>query len=150
MSKSRRLSIASPPCHIEWRPSRWQGAILWSLAGLAPLALLASDLPRAWAWLLALLACAWGIVDARRQRAQPRRQLLVPAGRGAATCDGTCIDGLRVGWRGSLAFLQWRDGNGRRQRAAFWPDTLDAGMRRELKVAMLRRDAARDAASMAG
>jgi toxin CptA len=124
--------------------------MLWSLAGLAPLALLASELPRAWAWPLALVACAWGIFDARRHRAQPRRNLLVPAGRGVATCDGVRIDGLRVGWRGPLAFLQWRDGDGRRQRAAFWPDTLDAGMRRELKVAMLRRDAARDAASMAG
>lgn len=124
--------------------------MLWSLAILAPLSLLASDLPRAWAWPLALLACAWAVRDARRQRASPPRRLLIPAGRGAATCDDSRIDGLKVGWRGPLAFLQWRDGDGRRQRAAFWPDTLDAGMRRELKIAMMRRDAARDTASMAG
>lgn len=150
MSKSRRSSIASAPCRIEWRPSRWLGAMLWSLAVLAPLSLLASDLPRAWAWPLALLACAWAVRDARRQRALPPRRLLIPAGRGAATCDGGRIDGLQVGWRGPLAFLQWRDGDGRRQRAAFWPDTLDAGMRRELRIAMMRRDAAPDTASMAG
>ena len=150
MSKSRRSSIASAPCRIEWRPSRWMGAMLWSLAILAPLSLLASDLPRAWAWPLALLACAWAIRDARRQHALPSRRLLIPAGSGAATCDGDRIEALRVGWRGPLAFLQWRDGDGRRQRAAFWRDTLDAGMRRELRIAMMRRDAARDTASMAG
>lgn len=122
----------------------------WSLAVLAPLSLLASDLPRAWAWPLALLAGGWAIRDARRQRALSPRRLLIPAGRGAATCDGGRIEALRVGWRGPLAFLQWRDGDSRRQRAAFWPDTLDAGMRRELKIAMMRRDAARDTASMAG
>ena len=32
MSKSRRSSIASAPCRLEWRPSRWLGAMLWSLA----------------------------------------------------------------------------------------------------------------------
>lgn len=124
--------------------------MLWSLAILAPLSLLASDLPRAWAWPLAALACGWAIRDARRQRLLPPRRLLIPAGRGAATCDGGRIDALQVDWRGPLAFLQWRDGDGRRQRAAFWPDTLDAGMRRELRVAMMRRDAARETASMAG
>jgi toxin CptA len=150
MSKSRRSSIASAPCRIEWRPSRWPGAMLWSLAVLAPLSLLASDLPRAWAWPLALLACAWAIFDARRYRAMPPRQLTIPDGRRAATCDGERIDALQVGWRGPLAFLRWRDAQGRRQRASCWPDTLPAGMRRELRIMMHKRDAASDPASMAG
>ena len=36
MSKSRRSSIASVPCRLEWRPSRWLGAMSWALALLAP------------------------------------------------------------------------------------------------------------------
>ena len=100
--------------------------------------------------LLALAAGAWGVVSARRQRAMPPRLLLVPPGRAAATCDGAPIVDLRFGWRGPLAFACWRDGTGRSHRASWWPDTLDAGMRRELKVVMLRRDPAAEPASMAG
>ncbi|WP_240906136.1 hypothetical protein [Thermomonas sp. HDW16] len=80
----------------------------------------------------------------------PPRQLVIPAGRGTATCDGERIDDLQLGWRGPLAFLRWRDGEGRRQRASLWPDRLPAGMRRELRIAMQRREAASDSASMAG
>ena len=116
--------------------------MLWSLAVLAPLSLIASDLPRRVAWPAALAVAAWAILDARRHRALPMRQLTIPAGRGAAACDGESIDGLRVGWRGPLAFLHWRDRHGHRHRASFWPDTLPAGMRRELRLAMQRRDTA--------
>ena len=124
--------------------------MLWSLAVLAPLSLIASDLPGRVAWPAALAVAAWAILDAGRHRALPMRQLTIPAGRGAAACDGESIDGLRVGWRGPLAFLQWRDCHGHRHRASFWPDTLPAGMRRELKIAMQRREAASDRPSMAG
>ncbi|HWS79164.1 MAG TPA: hypothetical protein VN205_12405 [Thermomonas sp.] len=124
--------------------------MLWSLAMLAPGSLLASDLPRGLAWPLALAALAWAIADARRYRARPARQLVIPAGRASASCDGERIDDLRVHWRGPLAFLRWRGGDGRRQHAALWPDTLDPGMRRELRIAMIRRDAASEPASMAG
>ena len=150
MSKSRRSSIASAPCRLEWRASRWLGAMLWSLALFAPFSLIASDLPRGVAWPAALVACAWGVFDARRYRATPARELTIPAGRGAASCGGERIDGLQLGWRGPLAFLSWRDDAGRRHRASFWPDTLPAGMRRELRIAMQRREAASDRASMAG
>ena len=155
MSKSRRSSNASASpeqacCRLGWRPSRWLGAMLWSLALLAPFSLLASDLPRAWAWPLALAAAAWAIFDARRQRAIPARLLLIPTGRGAPTCDGERMHGLQLRWRGPLAFLHWRDARGRRRRASFWPDTLPAGTRRELKLALQRREAASGAASMAG
>ena len=36
MSKSRRSSITSAPCRLEWRSSRLVGAALWFLAVLAP------------------------------------------------------------------------------------------------------------------
>ena len=45
MSKSRRSSNASAPCRFDWAPSRWLTAALLALALLAPLSLLASDLP---------------------------------------------------------------------------------------------------------
>ena len=116
--------------------------MLWSLVLLAPFSLLASDLPRAVAWPFALAAMGWAIFDARRYRTLPARQLVIPAGRGVATCDGERIDALQIRWRGPLAFPHWRDPRGRRQRASWWPDTLPAGMRRELRLAMQRRDTA--------
>lgn len=126
MSKSRRSSITSVPCRLEWRPSRQVGAALWYLALLAPFCLLASDLPRGWAWPLAVLAGLVGIRDAWRHRHQPTCQWVIPAGRGAPTCDAGRIEGLLVHWRGPLAFLRWRDGVGRTRRCVFAPDTLSA------------------------
>lgn len=124
--------------------------MLWALALLAPLSLIASDLPRACAWPLACGACAWALSDARRYRARPPCHLVIPVGRGGATCDGARIDGLRVYRRGPLAFLHWRDAAGKRRRLSFWPDTLAACTRRELERALQQREAATDAAKVAG
>ncbi len=150
MSKSRRSSIASAPCRIEWRPSRWVSVMAWSLVVLGPVSLLASDLPRGWSWPLALLALCWAVFEANRYCLLPPLDLLIPAGRGQARCNGGSIDALRVDWRGPLAFLSWRVAGGSVQRASFWPDTLDSRQRRELRLALMRGDSARDAASMAG
>jgi len=124
--------------------------MLWSLAMFAPLSLIASDLPRWLAWPMALLAGLHGMVVARRHARQPSHRLLIPAGAGDASCDGGCMHGLELDWRGPLAFLRWRDAAGATRRLSLWPDTLDAGMRRELRIAMQRREAASDGASMAG
>lgn len=150
MSKSRRSSITSVPCRLEWRPSRQVGATLWFLAILAPFCLLASDLPRGWAWPLAVIAGLIGIRDALRHLRQPIRQLVIPAGRGAPTCNAERIEGLLVHWRGPLAFMLWRDGDGRNRRVVFAADTLPAPARRELKLAMQRREAAAGSPSVAG
>ena len=150
MSKSRRSSIASAPCRIEWRPSRWAGAMLLSLAALAPFSLLVSDLPQAWAWPLALAACTVGVINARRYRRLQPCALLIPGGHGQPACDGRTMHELQVEWRGPLAFLRWRDPDGRVRRLAFWPDTLPAASRRELRLATLRMQSAREAASVAG
>ena len=117
---------------------------------LAPFCVLASDLPRGWAWPLAVLASLVGIRDARRYRNQPARRWVIPAGRGAPTCDAERIEGLLVHWRGPLAFLRWRDADGRSRRVVFAPDTLPAASRRELKLALQRREAAAGSPSMAG
>jgi len=150
MSKSRRSSIAYVPCRLEWRPSRQVGAALWFLTLLAPFCLLASDLPRGWAWPLAAIAGLVGIRDAVRYRHQSPRQVVIPAGRGAASCDAERIECLGVHWRGPLAFVHWRDGDGRNRRVVFAPDTLAAPARRELKLAMQRREAAAGSPSVAG
>ena len=154
MSKPRRSSNASAipdlPCRIRWRPSAWLGGALWTLALLAPCAVLASDLPASWAWPLALAAGLHGIVLARRHRRQPSMRWIIPPGRGQPTCDGMPMPGLRVSWRGPLGFVAWRGGNGRWCRHALGPDVLDAAGRRELKLALQRRESAATGGPMAG
>ena len=148
MSKSRRSSNASACCHLEWRPSRQVGACLLALALLAPFSLIASEVPARWAFPIALLAAGIGLRDWRRYRRQAPIQLRIPAVRGDASGDGRPLCRFNVSWRGPLCFLRWRDG-GRRQRRVFWPDTLDAAGRRELKLALQRRESAGEAASVA-
>lgn len=149
MSKSRRSSsVSATPeagvCRLQWRPSRLPTIALWLMVALAPLSVLASDLPRGWAWPLALAATVYAVRQARRYAAQPALALVLPA------CGGTTVRHLRVEWRGPLARLEWSDPDGVRQRRLFWPDTLDARARRELRLAMMRREPAPDARSVAG
>ena len=149
MSKSRRLSIRSAPCRLEWRPSRWLGGMLWSLVLLAPFSFLMSDLPRTWAWPLALLVAAYGGFDARRQGRLQRCALVIPIGRGQPTCDGQPMLALRIEWRGPLAFLRWRTQEGRIRRLSLWPDTLPSTSRRELRLAAMRMEPALELTSVA-
>jgi len=124
--------------------------MLWALAVLAPFSLVASDLPRGWAWALAVLVFLRAVVDAWRHRALPPQAWRIPRGRAAPTCNDVPVADLQVAWRGPLAFLSWRDTRGRRRRASLWPDTLDAATRRELQLVMQRREPAPDGPSMAG
>lgn len=149
MSKSRRLSIRYAPFRIEWCQSRWTRVMLWSLALLAPFSLLMSDLPRAWAWPLAISTALFGVFDARRHGRQQPCALVIPIGRGQPTCDGQPMQALEVAWRGSLAFLRWRDPDGHVRRLVFWPDTLPSTSRRELRLAAMRVEPAPKAASVA-
>jgi toxin CptA len=123
--------------------------MLWSLAWLGPCSLLASDLPRAVAWPLAACVAGFGLVQAWRHGLAPALALVIPVGRGQATCNGLPMQALDIAWRGPLAFLRWRDPGGRVRRLVFCPDTLPASSRRELRLAGLRMQSARDAASMA-
>ena len=123
--------------------------MLWALSLLAPFSLLASDMPRAFAWPLAALVAIVGIVDAGRHARAPRVALAIPGGHAQATCDGQPMQDLRIDWRGPLAFLRWRDPAGRTRHLVFWPDTLPATSRRELRLAAMRMQPARDGASVA-
>ena len=65
MPHSTRWSSASAPCRLEWRPSPGFAAALAVLGLLTSSAVLASDMPRALAWPLALGALVHGLWLAR-------------------------------------------------------------------------------------
>jgi toxin CptA len=124
------------------------GALI-ALGLLAACSLLASEMPRAMAWPLAIVAAGYGGWLARRERLRPRRQLLWPANDMPLTLDGGPLQLAELQWRGPLAFLRWRASDGRVGHLGWWPDTLPAVQRRELRLAVERRPAALQAASMA-
>ena len=141
MPRSTRWSGASgssrpEPARIPWRPSRWVVGALLLLAALAPFAVLASEMPRAFAWPLACAAALTGLRAASRESRRPARLLALGGqdGQGGATLDGEPLAEAVLSWRGPLAFLRWRDAAGRRGRLSWWPDTLPAAERRVLKL----------------
>jgi toxin CptA len=140
---------ADPRCRLEWRPSRWLQAVLAALAGLAAFALLASEAPRPLAWPAALAALVHGAVLVRRERARPSFELVLRGGDGPVLVDGAPVADFRLQWRGPLAFAAWKQGDGRRRHATWWPDTLPPARRRELRLAAPPVPAARRHASMA-
>lgn len=149
MPHSIRSSSASAPCRLEWRPSRLLVACLLLLALAAALSVMASEMPRPAAWLLALAASAHGFRLAWRESRRAACEVVIAPGDAASSVDGVPVSALTVRWRGPLACLQWRTADGRSQRLAFWPDTLPAPRRRELRLAAPAAIAARPHASMA-
>ena len=148
MSISRRSSNASAPYRFEWRPSRWLAVALAGLGIFGACAVLASEVPRPIDWLIALAALYWGMRQATTEVARPPRQL-VWAPNGSLDIDGDNVARARLRWRGPIAFLDWRDGAGRRKVLAWWPDTLAAEQRRELRLAATRAVSAATRPSMA-
>ncbi len=145
-------AVSTPRAFVgrfQWRPSRWMVCALLALMLLAPLAVLQSGLPRILAWPVCAGALGYAAELTRRECSQARRLVVVPTGAGPVTVDGRAIEDVQVQWRGPLAFLRWNDENARAGYLAWWPDTLPAARRRELKLAMQAREAARPAGSMA-
>jgi toxin CptA len=139
MPKWPASSNASSGCRIEWRPSRWLGLALIALGALAATALCLSALPvpvRPWAALLALLH---GLRLARREMQRPVWTLEWAGGDSPARRLGPWGEqtwsGVRVLFRGPMATLTGRDAGGRRRREVWWPDTLPAAARRQLRLA---------------
>ena len=97
-----------------------------------------SDFEGPLAWLLALTAMGWGLWIARREWRRPARRLLVPTGEAPASVNGEPVEDLDVRWQGPLVIVAWRRA-GRRHELLFWPDTLPAAQRRELRLAMSTR-----------
>jgi toxin CptA len=115
---------------------------------MAAWSVLASELPPAAAWPLALLAVGEGSRLARGTLRSPPRTLVWPLD-GMPTLDGVALREPELHWRGPLAFLRWRDAGGRVRRLTLWPDVLPAAARRELRLAALEGSGAAPAASMA-
>ncbi|PPU32408.1 MULTISPECIES: protein YgfX [unclassified Xanthomonas] len=128
-------SPISAPCRLEWRPSRGLVCAVSALAVLALCAVWRSGVPL---WLAALLS-AWVPVSAARSLGallrSPARQVLIPWGELPASIDGQAVQALQVAWRGPIAVVSWTRADARRERLHFWPDTLPATQRRELRLA---------------
>ncbi|MBE2291389.1 MAG: hypothetical protein J0L89_02695 [Xanthomonadales bacterium] len=153
-------SSASAPCRVEWRPSRWLVAALLILSLLAPLSVLGAEVPRWLAWPLALAAAAWGLRLAWREAGRAPRWLVladratgpgdgIASHAGPDTLDGRPLARCEIAWRGPLAFVHAVDDAGRHQRLTWWPDTLPAARRRELRLAAAARGASRHGRPMA-
>ncbi len=135
MSRSHSSWNGSASCRLEWRPSMLQEAMLCLLGLLAVVAILGSALEPPFSVPLSLLVAGYTGRSARSGRRRPPRQLVIPAGESPATLDGLVLERLHVQWRGPLAFLAWQDASGQRGDLVWWPDTLDARQRRELRLA---------------
>lgn len=142
-----RRTPDAAPVRIDWRPSRWMVGVQVVMGLLAAFALLTCEIPYHWAVPMALMAMAYGALLARREASKPARQLVI-AGTGT-TLDGQAVHDPFVRWRGPLAFFEARDGEGRRLRLSWWPDTLPSARRRELRLAMAVQAAASSAPEMA-
>ncbi|OGT59148.1 MAG: hypothetical protein A3E01_20175 [Gammaproteobacteria bacterium RIFCSPHIGHO2_12_FULL_63_22] len=110
------------------------------LALLAILSLFLSALPQVACWLgvLAIVVPAW--IAIRRLASRPAQVLRI-AGDGSwavLLCVGRpprLFSKARLGIRGPMAFLQASDGAGRPIQWNWWPDTLPAAARRQLRLA---------------
>ena len=148
MLPSMPSSNASAPCRLEWRPSRWVAIALCLLTVFSVPSLLASDLPRPFAWLIAVVASTAGWRSMGRELRRPTCEIWM-AGDGQVTVDGEAVHAFAIDWRGPIAFLSWRDAEGRMQRRSFWPDTLPPPRRRELRLAARDRMAPPETGGMA-
>ena len=116
---------------------------------LAAIAVIASELPLKIAGPLACIAVLYGEWLARRESRHEVVELVIPPNEAAPTIDGLPMEDLQIQWRGPLAFLHWRDGQGRRRHLQGWPDNLAPGERRELRLAMAARAPAHSPGSVA-
>lgn len=158
MSNLQRSSHVSATCQsptesfggrLEWRPSRLLVAAMLALGALGAAAVLASEMPRAPAWLLAGASLVHGVRRAAELRRLAPVSVFCDARTGTVAIDGVPVADPGWHWRGPVAFLRWRDRDGRRRMLAFWPDVLDASRRRELRLAAGSAAASRSQPSMA-
>ncbi|WAT13549.1 hypothetical protein [Xanthomonas fragariae] len=130
----RSLPIFAP-CRLDWQPSRWLFCALSVLVALALWAVWRSGVPLWLAGLLSAYALIAGARSLRQLLRSPVRQLVVPWADAPACVDGAQVQSLQVTWRGPIAVVAWTRLDGRRERLHFWPDTLPAVQRRELRLA---------------
>ena len=121
---------------------------LTSLGVLAAFSVIASEMPRLFAWPLALMAASDAAWLVRRESMRPPHQLVWPID-GTPLLDALALQDAQLQWRGPFAFLRWRDGERHLRHLAWWPDTLPPRLRRELRLAAASCVGTRPAGSMA-
>lgn len=134
MRSRHSSSPISAPFQCEWRPSRWQAAILAMLGVGAAVALMDCGLALRHAAPAAVVVQLYSLWRARNTLRQPVRQLRVGVTSGVAV-DGKALAGVELLRRGPLLMVRWRQA-GRYDSLLFWPDTLSARQRRELRLAL--------------
>lgn len=139
-------SNESLTCRIDWRPSRWLLAAIVVLTSLAVLSAWLSALP---AWLAGLLSVACvghGLRLARREAARAGVTVHLASEPGVAVLNfphgAESWTQVRVSFRGALATVSGRDPAGATRRLLWWPDTLPASARRQLRLVAGRLPAA--------
>ena len=138
------MSIASPSCRIDWRPSRQLCLALLALGVLAALAAWLSGLPPVARSLLGVAAPAYGGWLARREwRRRPcvlefdREALLMHVG-----LQRIELSAPRLRLRGPLASVEARGADGRRHVLLWSADTLPVHSRRQLRLRLGGQSAA--------
>jgi len=139
MQNSPASSSASSGCRIDWRPSRCLALALIALGAMAATSLWLSALPPPVRLPAAVLALMQGLRLASRERIRPAWALSWAGGNAPARMQGPKgtveLSQVRVFFRGPMATLTGRDGGGGLRRLVWWPDTLPAGARRQLRLA---------------
>ncbi|MEN5118806.1 hypothetical protein ABE488_15965 [Luteimonas sp. TWI662] len=135
------------PARLHWRPSRLLVAALGLLTLAACGALLLSELPGPMAWLGIAWVLASGLRTIVRTARQPPHRIVVQA-TGRMLLDGRLLEAPSLHWRGPIVRLTWREGR-RTRRLLWWPDTLPAPQRRELRLAAAMRPLPRAPESVA-
>ena len=148
MTHSIRSSNVSAPCRLDWRPSRCVIVAIGVIGLLGAFAIFGSEMPRLFAWPLALGAASHAAWLVLREWRRPRCELVWPMD-AEPIIDGHVLQQAQLHWRGPLAFLRWRDDEGRLHHLAWWPDTLPPRARRELRLAAASCAGTRPRASMA-
>lgn len=125
-------------CRIDWRPS---GSLLLAIAALTGLAVVSvwlSAMPWPVALLCTLTCLSQGLHLLRKESAKPAASIFLSSDSGEALLNFP--DGqqswtqVRILFRGPLASLVGRDGLGQGRRLLWWPDTLPASARRQLRL----------------
>jgi toxin CptA len=112
------------------------------IAALMPWAASATALPATARWPVGLLATVVAAGQGWRYARRPARAIVIPTGNESACVDGRPVDSLSLHDRGPLLQLGWRL-DGRREACLFWPDTLPAPRRRELRRVLQARPISR-------
>ncbi|KMU64827.1 hypothetical protein STRNTR1_2485 [Stenotrophomonas maltophilia] len=114
----------------------------------APLLLRASDLPSRLLMPAVVLAWCVGLAELAWRQRRPRVPVLLPVPPEPLQVAGQDADAPQLVVRGPWLLLLWREER-RRRRLLFWPDVLDSGQRRELRLAVAARAVSRRPRTMA-